>query len=386
MFTRETSDYERLYSLDVLGVEDRGENDQLDVMKEFHENICRKEDGRYGVNVPWVPGAKLTKTNELQSRKRLHNLERKLENKESLKQEYTKIVEDQLKDEIIEKVPETATGSRIYYMPHKPVVRDSATTTKVRMVFDASARPDSASNSINYCMYKGLAIQPHLWDILIRARMSPYILLGDVQKAFLQIGIKSEDRDAFRFLCTLGGKEEHLRFLRVPFGTEASSFMLGATLVHHYDHFDTPEFAETVKMLRENTYVDNLMAAGESYEGLQKFKQQSTAILQDAKFPVHKWESNLAELESEERKNPSTILGLSWDKGEDILEIEINKIAEGNPVTKASMLSQLSRVYDPLGIVSPTLVEGKKLYREACDETKGWNSELSKPLIKDYLR
>ena len=63
--------------------------------------------------------------------------------------------------------------------------------------------------------------------------MSPCILLGDVQKAFLQIGIKSEDRDAFRFLFTLGGKEEHLRFLRVPFGTEASAFMLGATLVTH---------------------------------------------------------------------------------------------------------------------------------------------------------
>ena len=58
MSTRETSDYERLYSLDVLGVEDRGENDQLDVMKEFHEHICRKEDGRYEVHVPWVPGSK----------------------------------------------------------------------------------------------------------------------------------------------------------------------------------------------------------------------------------------------------------------------------------------------------------------------------------------
>ena len=142
MFARETSDYERLYSLDVLGVEDRGENDQLDVMKEFHENICRKEDGRYEVNVPWVPGAKLTKTNELQKKRRLQNLERKLENKESLKQEYTTIVGDQLENEIIEKVPETATGSRVNYVPYKPVVRESATTTKVRMVFDASARPD----------------------------------------------------------------------------------------------------------------------------------------------------------------------------------------------------------------------------------------------------
>ena len=185
MFTRETSDYERLYSLDVLGVEDRGENDQLDVMREFHENIGRKDDGRYEVNVPWVPGANLNKRNQVQSRKRLQNLERKLEKNESLKKGYEKIIDDQLKMEIIEKVPEKATGDRLYYMPHKPVVREDATTTKIRMVFDASAQPDPSSNSINDCMYKGLAIQPQLWDILIRARMSPYIILGDVEKAFL---------------------------------------------------------------------------------------------------------------------------------------------------------------------------------------------------------
>ena len=55
MFTRETSDYERLYSLDVLGVEDRSENDQLDVHRDFRENIIKTSDGRYEVAVPWVP-------------------------------------------------------------------------------------------------------------------------------------------------------------------------------------------------------------------------------------------------------------------------------------------------------------------------------------------
>ena len=70
-------------------------------------------------------------------------------------------------------------------------------------------------------------------------------------------------------------------------------------------------------MLREKTYVDNLMGTGWNYESLQKFKIQLTAILADARFPVHKWESNLLELESEKMKNPSAILGLCWDKQED---------------------------------------------------------------------
>ena len=52
LFARKVSDFEQLYSLDVFWVEDRGENDQLDVYAEFKENVSRKPDGRYEVNVP----------------------------------------------------------------------------------------------------------------------------------------------------------------------------------------------------------------------------------------------------------------------------------------------------------------------------------------------
>ena len=309
LFTRESSEYERLYSLDVLGVEDRGENDQLDVFKEFKENVTRQEDGRYNVNVPWIPGMELTETNEAQSRKRLYNVERRMRNDEKLQAEYAEIVESQLRDGVIEKVPSEPSGSRIFYMPHKPVLREDASTTKCRMVFDASARPAPLMNSINDCMYKGPALQPNIWDIMIRARMAPCLLVGDLKQAFLQIGIKPEDRDAFRFLFTLNGKEEHLRFMRIPFGGEASPFMLGGTLQYHYEQFDDPELVHTLEMLKVNTYVDNLMCTGTNVEDLEKFKTQATDILKDGKFTIHKWESNVEKLDSENMGNPSKILG-----------------------------------------------------------------------------
>lgn len=88
--------------------------------------------------------------------------------------------------------------------------------------------------------------------------MLPYLLLGDIEKAFLQISLKEEDRDVFRFLFNINDKEQHFRFTRVPFGAEASPFLLAATLQHHYD-CQPDELGETVKVLRENTYVDNLM-------------------------------------------------------------------------------------------------------------------------------
>lgn len=126
--SRETSDYDRLHILDVLG-DDRGENSQLDVHTEFVQNISRKADGRYEVNVPWIPGQKLEETNETQSRQRLQRIEKKLEQKMKLKEEYEEIVATQNENGITEKVPNNPTGDRVFYMPHKPVIREDASTT-----------------------------------------------------------------------------------------------------------------------------------------------------------------------------------------------------------------------------------------------------------------
>ena len=171
------------------------------------------------------------------------------------------IIVNQMESGIIEKAADPPAGSRVFYMPHKPVVREAAATTRVRMVFDASAKPHYLASSINDCMHKGPSLQPLLWDILLRARMLPNLLIGDIEKAFLQIGIKVEDRDAFRFLFTLGGREEHFPFTRVPLGAESSPFILGEILNYHYDQHEE-EFKDKTETLRENTYVDNLMKTG----------------------------------------------------------------------------------------------------------------------------
>ena len=305
----------------------------------------------------------------------------KLRQKEQLKAEYTHIIEEQLEEGIVERIPSKPTGKRVFNLPHKAVVQTEAVTTKVRMVFNASAKPHPLAASINECMYTGPSLQPLLWDIMIRSRMSENLLLGDIKKAFLQIGIKEEDRDAFRFLFTLHGKEEHLRFARVPFGAEASPFILGATLRYHIDQ-QPEDFAETVEELRTNAYVDNLMKTGGQVEEMRKFKEETTYILEDAKFKVHKWESNIKELEDHNMPNPSKILGQVWDKEDDTLEIKIPPFSNDTPVTKKTILSHLGKVYDPLGILSPTMAQGKHIYREACDEKLGWNAVVSEKLAK----
>ena len=116
MFVRETNECEQLYSLDVLGVEDRSEKDQMEVLTDFRESVTRQEDGRYEVSIPWIPGARLYGTNEQPSRIRLANVNKKLSKDRSLKVEYEKIVKDQLANGIVEKAPRKA--SRKTYILH----------------------------------------------------------------------------------------------------------------------------------------------------------------------------------------------------------------------------------------------------------------------------
>ena len=121
-------------------------------------------------------------------------------------------------------------------------------------------------------------------------------------------------------------------------------------------------------------------------EQLVKFKKERTEILENAKFPVHKWESNVGSLDSENMPSPSKILGHTWNKEEDTLRFPAKLFTEDQPVTKRTILSYLGAICDPLGIVSPTMAQGKHIYRQSSDEKKGWNVEVSTKLRDEWLK
>ena len=86
-----------------------------------------------------------------------------------------------------------------FYIPHKPVIREEAASTKVRVVYDASAKPHPDALSLNDCLYPGPPLQIKLWNVVVRPRIHPVAVVGDLKKAFLQVRIREADRDALRF-------------------------------------------------------------------------------------------------------------------------------------------------------------------------------------------
>ncbi len=121
-------------------------------------------------------------------------------------------------------------------------------------------------------------------------------------------------------------------------------------------------------------------------------RSKAVEVFNDAKFNLHKWHSNDSALESHDPSQSeedltyakqqlgsheceTKISGLLWNKTEDTLTIPTSP--EKNISTKREALSELVKVYDPLGLVSPSTLIAKMLYREMCEAKLPWDGELN---------
>ncbi|XP_064470244.1 uncharacterized protein LOC135384997 [Ornithodoros turicata] len=157
-------------------------------------------------------------------------------------------------------------------MPHHAVIRESSSTTKLRVVFDASSH-ESDARSLNDNLESGPNLNSDLVALLLNFRKYRVALVADIEKAFLQISINDNDRDALRFLWlqetpTPGHPLPDtvtFRMTRVPFRTTSSPFLLAATLQHHIETMEAT-YPSTCQLLRISLYVDDLLVGASDEE------------------------------------------------------------------------------------------------------------------------
>ena len=137
----------------------------------------------------------------------------------------------------------------------------------MRIVFDASAKNNGPS--LNDCLDTGPSLLPLLYDILLRFRAKNVVLIGDIEKAFLNISVAPDHRDTMRFLWVddvqlKDPKVVVYRIARVCFGAVCSPFCLNAVVQYHISKFENDkEFVENVK---NSLYCDDFVGGTESEE------------------------------------------------------------------------------------------------------------------------
>ena len=171
----------------------------------------------------------------------------------------------------------------MHYLPHQSVITLSKATTKLRIVYDASAISRKSDFLLNECIHRGPVMLLNLCVMLLRLRWSKIALL-----AFLQLSIRPEAHDATRFLwfkdptmaSALNSNLAAYRFCFLPFCffTFSSPFLLEATVRHQLQQLATP----LAEKIAQNIYVDNVILPANSVEYAEKCQPEAKTIFRQA--------------------------------------------------------------------------------------------------------
>ncbi|EYC14861.1 hypothetical protein Y032_0039g49 [Ancylostoma ceylanicum] len=377
----------QFWDLDRLGITEDPDpsvdkDEDARILKRF-QDTAQIIDGYLHVQFPWKTSHPKLADNKMLALKRLQSQFRSFQSKQHLWKEYANTINDYHDKGIIEEVDEYQFDDhRVYYIPHQAVIKETSATTKLRVVFDASSHYKGAP-SLNDCLHSGPAILPDLVGILLRSRLSRYLLVADVEKAFLQIRLQQNQRDATRFLWLrnpyLPPTPDNIRifrFTRVPFGITASPFLLAASIIY-YLHQEPSKPLN--KEIEKNTYVDNvLLGASSERKAIKKYHSSKTLFdsmhMNLREFLCNSDVVNDSIEPSDRVKNPSSakLLGIPWNPQADTILIPF-KTTSQDVYSKRTALSACSSTFDPLGLLTPFLAPFKIFIQDIWKKGYLWD-------------
>ncbi|XP_055604663.1 uncharacterized protein LOC129752900 [Uranotaenia lowii] len=367
----------------------------------FQQNVRRTPEGRYCVRLP-VKNNVLDNLsdNRRTALRRFHMLENKLNRDEGLKQQYDSFMEEYESLGHMQKVFDyEQPPTPCYHLPHHAVIREDSTTTKVRVVFDASCKTPSGP-SLNNALMVGPIVQEDLRSIIMRSRIRPIMLLADIKQMYRQILVDEGDTPLQRIVWRTSPEApmQTYELKTVTYGT-ASAPYLATRVLQQLAEDENERFPRAAKVLRRDFYVDDLFSGADSIQDAINLQKQLDQLLRKGCFELRKWASNVAavlkDIPPENRAVQSSVdldrdqclktLGLHWEPAPDHLRYRINlpESPPEQPLTKRIALSHIARLFDPLGLLGP-VVTSAKLFMQALwglknDDGRCWDWDQELP-------
>ena len=366
--------------------------EELECEKHYLENTRRDGTGRYIVRLPFRKATSLGESRTMALR-RFHALEKKLDSDPSLKTEYSSVMHEYITLGHMSLVNHVENDG--YFLPHHAVIKTSSSTTKVRVVFDASAKTQNGK-SLNDTLMVGPIIQDKIFEHLIRFRSHRYVMTADIEKMYRQILVDECDRKFQQILWRVDGKIQTFQLNTVTFGVSSAPFLAIRTL-HKLADDEKANFPRAVSIIKRDVYVDDLLTGAESLRSLGLLRDEIISLLKSGGFNIRQWASNdksiLTDLPEtsinsklilDKTSNLKT-LGVTWNSENDKISYTVCSITIGEKVTKRLILSEIAKIYDPLGLLGPVVLYAKIIMQDVWKSKVGWDESVPSSLYSKWL-
>ncbi|KAL1447599.1 hypothetical protein WDU94_003635 [Cyamophila willieti] len=328
------------------------------------------------------------------ARNRFFSLEKKLDSNSELRSGYDAVIQENLDEGYLALADDQSDHSG-YFIPHFLIARPDKASSKLRCVFDASMK-SSSSKSLNDLLFAGPTLYTDLFVVLLNFRLFPIVMVADIRKMFLQIKLNPDDWKYQKILWRFNPQDQLLSYnlTTVTFGLTCSPFLALRT-VKQLAQDEADNFPLAANKVKTDLYMDDLATSVlDSQEACVLFKQM-VGLFKAGGFTLTKWASNsqqvLQEIPKEDRLSEIVqwdadssvkILGLQWSADADIFYFKINIVAK--PCTKRNMLSLISRLFDPLGLLAPVILWAKQLIQQLWCLNLSWDETPPPHIVEDW--
>ena len=308
-----------------------------------------------------------------------------------------------------------------HYIQTFPVWQPQSLSTPCRVVYQANAKMPISKKSINDHLFKGTNYLPEVPHQILKFRQNKIQAVTDISKMYNRLALQESEKDYLRIFCSLEKPNENgrvplksYRCTSLPFGLVCSGYVASHILMKiHAKKYEKTHLKKAAEFIASSTYCDDTTYGGDSPDSVKLLTSQIKQIFDDCSFPSHKYSSNSAEALMD--LDPSLIctkkiikvLGSFWnteqdsltfkyfeapgyaldmdDDEKDKLILQDSEEIDKTIYTKRQLASQLAKLYDSCGLISPLILRGKLILQTSWLLKMDWDEKFP-PEVNEEVR
>ncbi|GFR22000.1 integrase catalytic domain-containing protein [Trichonephila clavata] len=215
---------------------------------------------------------------------------------------------------------------------------------------------------------------------------------------FRQIKVQEHQQDFLRILWRPSPEEDIVsyRLKTVTYGTKPAPYLATRCLLQ-LAHEGKNKYPLATPVIENSTYMDDILSGADDITTAKEMQRQLIGLMKEGCFHLYKWSANSEELlkdmptENKEflfNENDELVktLGLSWRPREDTFMYQMNLQEVPVTITKRTVLSFISKLYDPLGLLQPIIIKAKMMIQKIWLLKIDWDQNLPRQEIENFQR